>query len=502
MNASAATVSAVTPGNRMRMLDVLLVPRYANSRVTRWIAAVLFALIAVVALAIGIFAPDPRADVAALIVYGFGVGILWLMWLSALLLLARDGRRLRLAGVVRNTATATVLYALACVAAPATVAAATGGDVALAVLYPALAIAGSLAFVLFPRYLATWFGFLPAIYIGLHNLGWMPSPLDPRFQRGAWVALAILAVADVIRWRALLHGEDNDASGWRSSILLQFRQNLVTRDWGFDRQWDLRRSEGRTTEVDLRGIGQMAPVKGIRVVLGGWYLPQTLRARLGTLARVVLPMLLFIPLLWIMNIGHAHSMLKAWHVVSVSGGLWLGVFGAFMLALAIGGMVGRRWRQAANVALLALTPGFGGRGAASHVFRAIFKGPALGFVLLWLFLAVPTVLWFHNPMAALLGTLFIAAMAALLAVYVLRVLTGRPFGLFAKIAVSVVLMVLADASFIFATISGGGRWSGGMLAQQLAALAWVLLIAWAAWQAMKAWRALQRQPHPFLANPP
>lgn len=502
MNATAATLSAIAPGNRMRILDVLVVPRYANSRVTRWTAGVLFALLCAVALALGIFVPDPRREAIALIVYGFGLGCLWLMWLSALLLIARDGRRLRLAGVVRNAATATVLYAVACIAVPVAIITATGGNVALAVLYPALAIAASLAFVLFPRYLATWFGFLPAIYIGLHNVGWVPSPLDSSFQHGAWVALVVFAVADVIRWRKLLRSEDNDASGWRSAILMQFRRNLVSRDWGFDRQWDFRRSENRLTNVDLRGVGPAAPVNGIRVVLGGWYLPQSWRARLGTFARVALPALLFIPVMWVVNIGHAHSVLKAWHVVSVSAGLWLGVFGAFMLALAIGGVVNRRWRQHANMGLLALTPGLGGSGAVTHVSHAIFNGPTRAFVLLWMCLALPTLLWFHNPMAALLGTLFIMAMAALLAMYVFRVLLGRPFGLFAKIVLGVVLVVLADASFIFATITGEGRWSGGLLAQWLAALAWLALIAWAAWQAWKAWHTLQQQPHPFLANAP
>jgi hypothetical protein len=502
MNATAANFPTIVPGNRMRIVDVLLVPRYANSRVTRWTAAVLFCLHAATALAIGIFVHDPHAQAAALIVYGFGVGFLWLMWLSALLLIARDGRRLRLAGVVRNTATATVFYAVACVAAPVAITAYAGGDVALAALYPALAIAAFLAFVLFPRYLATWFGFLPAIYIGLHNVGWAPSPFQPSFQHGAWVALAIFAVGDVIRWRQLLHSEDNDASGWRSAILMQFRRNLISRDWGFDRQWDFRRSANRVTAVDLRGIGPAAPVKGIRVVLGGWFLPQTLRSRLGNFARVLLPLLLLIPLFWVMRIGHAHSILKAWQVVSAGVGLWLGVFGALMLALAVVGIVHRRWRQHANLGLLALTPGLGGSGAVARVSRALFTGPAIGFAVLWLCLLVPTLTLFPNPMAALLGSLFVIAMAALMVLVVLGTLAGRPLGVFAKIVLGLVLMVLADASFIFVTVADGDHSSGVMRAQWLAALAWSLLIAWATWQAVKARRALQQQPHPFLANSP
>lgn len=486
----------------MRILDVLVVPRYANSRTARWVASVLFALLAALALAIGIHVPSPRGVTAALIVYGLGLGCLWLMWLSALLLVARDGRRLRLAGVVRNATLATVFYVVACLVAPVAVVAATGGDVALSVLYPALAIACTLAFVLFPRYLATWFGFLPAIYIGLHNAGWLPSPFDPHFQHAAWSVLALCAVADVMRWRQLLRSEDNDASGWRSAMLMQLRQNMVTRDWGIDRQWEFRRSQDRKTCVDLSGVGPAAPHKSIRIVLGGWYLPQTLRARIGTLVRVALPALLLIPLLWLMNFGHAHSLVKAWHVVSICAGLWLGVFGAMLLALAIIGIVNRRWRQHANMALLALTPGCGGVSAARSAGRAIFAGPAFGFAVLWLCLLIPTLLVFPQPMAALLGSLFVLAMATLMAAVVLRTLVGRPFRLFAKIALGVLLMVLADASVIFVTVAAGAHWHGGVIAQWLTALAWLALIAWTAWQTRVAWRVLQQRPHPYLVNPP
>lgn len=502
MNATTASPATAASGKPMGILTVLAAPRYATSRATRWTSFILFILLAGVALAIGMLKPDPRLGVIALIVYSLGLGCLWLLWLSGLLLLARDARRLRLAHLVRNTTLAAVVYALACVAAPVILMAATGGDTVLAVLYPACAIAATLAFVLLPRYISSWFGLLPAFYIGLHNIGWMPSPLDPRFQRGAWIALAVFMAVVVWRWRQLLRTEDNDASGWRSAMLMQLRQNLVLRDWGFDRQWDLRRSGKRPTAVDLHDVGPGNPAKAIRVVLGGWYLPQTPRARLESVARVVLPLLLLVPILWLMNIGHADSLAKAWHLLAASIGLWLGVFGAFMLALASAGIIHRRWRQHANMALLALTPGLGGDRATAHASRAILGGPVGGFVLLWLCLALPTPLQHQHPMPVLLGSLCIVALAALLVVYLFRTLLQRPFSLFAKIAIGVVLMVVADASFIFATVASDGHWHAGLRAEWWTVLAWLALIAWAAWQAFRAWRALQLRAHPFLTNAP
>jgi hypothetical protein len=457
-------------------------------------------LLAGAAVIIGIVSGDPKARFAALMCYVFGVSIVWWLWLSSLLLIARDARRLGLPRARRDSAYAACLYASAMVAAPVLLVAASGGNVTAAVLFPALAIVGSLAWMLLPRWIAMWFGFGPAIYIGLHNAFHAPSPLDPRFRHWAWVALAMLAAMVSIRWRQLARGQDNDDSRWSSAMILQMRRHAVGRDWwSMDRNWAWRRSRARKIDVDFRGIDATNPAMAIRVALGDWYVPQSWRSRADALARALLPLLLFIPLMVFMTIGHDVSLHKVWKVIGISGGLWIGLFGSAMLALAIAALVQRRWRGSADLGLLALLPGLGGTTATSHVLRAAFLGPAIVFVALWLCMLAGIALVAPGVLATLLATLFVLEMAALMVMAVLRAMAGLGTRFAVKLAVGVALIVLGDSGFTLAFISpsqGSAAVDGAVL------LAWLLLVTWTAWRGWLAWCLLQRRPHPFLTNPP
>lgn len=490
----------------MRILDVLAAPKFAGSRATRWWATGFFLLMSAGAIAVGYITarkiPDPRSIQLALFVYSFGAGIPS-MWLVTLLLAARDARRLGLPGIVHNSAYSMWFYALAIVAAPAIAVAIVGGNVATAVLFPALAVAACLAYMLLPVVIAGWFGVLPALYIGLHNLHLVPSAFDPRFQHWAWLALATLLVIDVIRWRQFLHADGNDDGIWSRTMLSQMRGNMFGKWASIDQRWAWRRSGNKPTAVDFREVGSAKPVKTIEVSLGGWYVPQTLASRLGTAARVILPALLFIPLMLLMNMSHEHSLRKAWQIIGVSGGLWIGLFGGAMLAFMTWALLQRRWKHHAGMALLALLPGIEGGHAAPHVVRAMFTKPAVAFVVLWLCMLIPALVLHSGPMALLLVSLLMAGMAAIMVTAVLTAVAGRPSGTFATAAVGVVVLVMVCATAILSIITPLaklGTW--GVQAQWLVVLAWLALIGWAAWRSGKAWRTLRQRPQPFLANAP
>ena len=358
MNTSVAAAAVNPKRASMRFIDILVAPLYASSAVTRWTSAGLFVVLAGAAVVIGIVAHDPKAGFAALMCYVLGISIVWWLWLSSLVLIARDGRRLGLPRAGRDSAYAACLYGSAMMAASALLTAVSGGNVAAAVLFPALAIVGSLAWMLLPRWFAMWFGFAPAIYIGLHNAFHAPSLTDPRFQHWAWLALALLAAMVVIRWRQMARGEDNDDSRWSSAMILQMRRHAVSRDWwSIDRNWTWRRSRARRIDVDFRGLDASNPAMAIRVALGDWFVPQSWRSRVAALLRVVLPLLLFIPAMLLVNLGHAKSLVKVWKVIGISGGLWVGLFGSAMLALAVAAMVLARLGRSGAAGLAARTRG-------------------------------------------------------------------------------------------------------------------------------------------------
>lgn len=502
MDTAITGTPVIAKGASMRILDILVAPRYAIARSTQWIIAVLYILATGAGIAFARVAPDPHAEFIAVMFYAFAVGILWWGWLARLLLVARDGRRLVLAQVVRASALAACSYALLSVGVPALLAWVNAGNVAIAVLYPALAVVTCVAWLLLPRWLAMWFGFVPAIYIGLHNAHFVPSPVDPRFQHWAWLALMVLVVVDVVRWRQMLHGDDDDGS-WHSTMLLQFaRMKTGCSLWSIERDWAWRRPSGKKTAVDFRGIKPADPARAIRVVLGGWYVPQTVQARVATAARVVLPLLLFIPVVLLIDVSRADAMWKVWKIIGISGGLWIGLLGAAMLALGIAAMLQRRWRSGADMAVLALLPGLGGVRANEHLLRAACRGPIVAFVVLWLCMLVGIVLTVASPVAVLLATLFVVEMAALMAMASLRTMAGMRMRLAMKIALGVVLIVLTDTGFTLAFTESSAQWAAASVFTWLTTLAWFGLVCWTAWSTSRAWRALQRRPHPFLANTP
>jgi hypothetical protein len=216
------------------------------------------------------------------------------------------------------------------------------------------------------------------------------------------------------------------------------------------------------------------------------------------LARVLLPLLLFIPLMVFMTIGRDGSLHKVWKVLGISGGLWVGLFGSAMLALAVAALVQRRWRGSADLGLLALLPGLGGAAATPHVLRAALWGPAIGFIALWACMLAGIALTAPGGLAELLATLFVLEMAALMVMAVLGSMAGLGMRLAVKIAIGVVLIVLGDSGFTLAFVSP----SGSVAMEGAVVLGWLLLIAWTARRGWLAWRLLLRRPHPFLANSP
>lgn len=485
---------------RVRLTALLAAPWYACVPRGRWLMLALFAFFCVGAALLATLTHGAPMRYLAMVSYATGVMVLWASWLSGLLLVARDGHRLRLASVTRNAALSALLYAALLIAAPTLVTAIAGGDVAFTVLAAALAVAVGLGFMLLPRWISVWLSFTPALYTGLHNTLQLPTPLDPRFQHAAWVVLIVLVVAIVQRWRRLSRLDGGDGTGWSGAVIMLARQRAVTGgDW-FEQHWAWRRSPAKSIATDLRRSGPDTPAKAFEVALGDWYVPRTWVGWLRGLGRIVLSVALFGAVMMFVTLGKHPSWHKVWTLFGLSAGLWIGLVGGAILGVGTCDVVQRRWSSHAGLALLALLPGFGGAAPARrHLLRAIFTKPAIVLALLLPCMLVPTA-WLHLGMWTFVTVVLIeAAIAALATMAVLKVLAGRPLRLAAKIILGVLLIGLCDASITLAFVAPTAQL--GSLTQQLEAalaLAWLGLAGWAVWRAHAAWCALKRRPHPFL----
>lgn len=491
-----------------RLARIVLAPWRTAPDSTRWLAYGLFipAALAAIALSGATLAFPARAGMAhagelALFCYALGLGCLWFLWLSALPLAARDGRRLRVPGVFGDAVASLWAYALLGAAAPALIAAVFGGNVVLAFQLPAIAIAASLAVLLSPRWLATLLACMPAASLGLRGVLDLPTLRDPSFAGWAWATLAVLLAFAAAGWRGLVRSEDNDDTGWSSTMILQTRRTFSENDWwALDRNWSLRRSAGHRAAVDFRAIGPTAPGRAIRVVLGGWYLPQTRIGRLNTCARMVLPILLIIPLLWLINMGHPGSLRRAAGMVGIESCLWIMLFGIALLALALLAILKRRWRSASDLAILALLPGLDGARGAALLARTVFMPPAVAFGAAWLALLVAAALLRLGWMPIVFATIFEAGAAALTVTLALQVWTGQTLRLTTKAILGVVLLALINTSAVVVLVAPAHHGPALVFLPPLLVLAWSALIVWVLAHAVRAWRVLRRRPHPYLAN--
>lgn len=493
---------ATPPIRRSRLLATLTTPWRSTKRQTLWIALVIFVLGCAAAVVSGILVPDARGQAFAMIFYAAGVCFVWAFWFSGLLLVARDARMLGIPGVARDTVFCALVYGVLMIAAPALIEGAFGWNVALPAMLSAFAIAGSLTFVLAPRWVSACMGFLPGVYSTTHAVFHVLSPLGRDFLHWGTAATVALLLLVVIRWRHVLLDDSAEACGWSSPMVLQLRQQAVSAGWSFDKQMLWRRNGSQHRYTDLRGIDASTPAKTIEVALGALFVPQTMAGNLRRLAMVAWPILIFVVAMLLSNFGRVHDLRKLLVIIGVSGALWSGAFGMGMLLFAVTALLKRRWEQGAEPALLALLPGLG-RHAPMHrsVLRAAFVKPFALCIALWAMMIACEYLLHVGTLAYLLTTLIVVGVLAPTALSLLRLFSGRPLGTFAQTCIIIATFVLMGVTLPLAYLTPMAKLGpvAGLIEWSLLA-AWLVFAAWMTLLALHAWRAFHLRPHPFLSR--
>ena len=495
----------------MTLRTVLATPWRTTHRSLRWLSLAIYAGLCVAALGCGMFVHDRHAWLFGTALYCFGVGYLWAFLMSSLLLVSIDAWQLRMPGIVRTVTLSLLLYGVLTVAVPVAMFVPMGGDAATVALMTALACTSGLAFVLLPRYLSMLIGFLPALGIGLRHLAHIPLPMQPGFIRWGSVALLVLVLVDIVRWRQLLVSDTARETGLASTLVMQFRRNGVTAGWsGMARQGDARlirqRPDWMQARIRLGNAGPQAPGVALRVALGGWYAPQGISSHLRQVAPVVVPLLLFMPAMAIMQLGEGHGHAVGRMLLAMGVGVvgWLGVFGWVMLAALSGLLLWQRWRRVnAELPLLALLPGLGDAEVVRReLLRATLTRPLAVQALLLLLVLGAALLMHAGPGLLLFAALAQSGCAAALVAMVLGTFGGRPlpgWGIGMLLGMLVLLVGLSTFVPLFAT---QGRHPWPMSATFSVALAgvWIAVALGLAWLGRRGWQGLQRRPHPFLPN--
>ncbi|MHB1058529.1 MAG: hypothetical protein ACYC0F_11700 [Rhodanobacter sp.] len=484
----------------------LQIPWRSAHRSLRWSAIALFTLCTAGALAVGLFAEKPGEWDGAVALYGAGLFYLWAFFLPLSLLLAIDARQMRMPGMQPQIAASLATYGLLGIALPVAVLALSGLPVfAPTVLLVLLGISG-LTFALMPRYLAVLIGMTPALVNALWRRFDLPGLGDPHFIDGALALALFLLLVCAWRWRQLLLAGSGQPQGWSSPMVLQFRSG----SWGYwnhigDQRQLRQRPDWLQPTVDLDGAGPATPRKALRVVLGGWYLPQTARSyarQLGLLLAIIaLPLLGIVLLRQLGRHDEAVADLVKGSLIGSLGSLCV-IAGPMICALSLL-WLRKRW-QAANgeLSLLALLPGMGDAARARQLLVRTGLGlPLRLHAVLMLLIGVAMLCWRGH--AAMLSFLLLAQFGAtaVTAATLLNLLGGRALGIWSTGLVLTTSFVLTLLSLLLPALAWGRHPVTGMASWlPLLTAGWLLLGAAMIWLGRRGWHELMQRPHPFLIH--
>ncbi len=435
---------------------------------------------------------------------------LWLAFMGALLgmllLPAVEARHLRLPRLERAAGLSLGLNGLLVVALTATPLALLSGHPAPMIELSLVGLAVGLTFALMPvLWMVPAFLCIPLLQSLATTWHWrLIDPLEPRFLEVCVSFVALAVCVDTWNWRRVLRSSERQLGSGVRPMALGF--GTRAQEWpfrgggtGVDPTALAVRQTPRWLErqAELGDAGPCDPVRGVRVLLGGPYLPVTRRTLLrGVCNGAVLAAFfaaVYLPL-WARHGWHwsAGRPLLAFAVVFASAMVLLA--GSLMRSMHLA----QRWsRPAGELAVMPLLPRLGATPEqTSRLLRVVFTRMRAWHVPLILAAAAMEWLNWHDPVRILI-LLAVLGMAPAAEVTIVYSTLGHrrvwPWAFW-------LLAVIGLVSFIVGlnvTLQLHGIRPGWPQLGPLGACAicyGVLGIL-----AGRAWHALRRQPHPYLA---
>jgi hypothetical protein len=459
--------------------------RAACSARERTVLAWLYAVFALLACIVAVSLPrrDSFLPLTFMILPTF---FAWAGWFGRLVLLQRSWRATLMPGGAAGIASALGLASSATILLPALASAAWGAPFLLVLSgFVAMAAAGVL-FVLLPRGLLPIAGLLPMAL----NAAGVPRLI---VHGGATVLVpaitALLLLACAWRWRAVLLGGSGRAGDWSQPFMLAIgERGSFWRASGWrDPQAQLAaRPRWMQPGRDLGDAGPARPVRAMRTWLGSPFAP--LSARQWCLQAIGWVLVAAVAWGWIANARHPGDARALILVMMVFVGAGM-VIAAPALRL-------QAFKRAAGAELaeLALLPGWHGAAATRRVLLAAIAGPTGLSLAGTLVVVIGVATWLHEDAQRFAIVLVaLAAIAVGGAAACLRALAGLSFGApgrWLAILGACLLFVLTTSAFEHQVprrwlLATGALWCALAVGSALA-----LRSAWVRWQA---------QPHPFLA---
>lgn len=488
-----------------QLATLLLTPWRATQGSARWTVLVVMLIGLAGSISVRLLGDSPHTWLIATILYGFGIGFLFLMF-SSVLPLAMDARRLRMPGIQHAAVRSLLLYAALAIIVPVVMLSPNPTLALTVALLVALVIAGVLAFVLLPRYLSIPMIFIPSVGLKLWREAHLPLPGHPGFVGIGMATLVVLVLANVLCWRRLLSGRWQHGIGWSNPSVMMFHRRSMSGDWtGMSQQTDSRlirqRPDWLQVRADLRNAGPAAPVRALRIALGGWYLPQTWASHVRQFLPAIAMLLVYVLITVLPDPDN--GMLMFWRNLGLKGLVGMVMLVTAILVALMPFTLQHRWQQMnAELPLLALLPGLGDAASRRRFLLHAALGKPLCAAAMCLVAVlgmgtamhadVSILLWLAMPILACAGI----AMTTVLAVFGDRLLRGwMTLALFCAalslLCFGTILPLATIGQPVMPFAAGTFNVLGGC---------WLAMGSLLCWFGLRGWRGLQQRPHPFLAN--
>lgn len=490
----------------MKLYRTLLTPWLATIRSTRWIAAAGFVVFIAIDLLVRVFSNSQHPWLISAMVLGAGNGFCWAVFMPNTLLLALDAQRLCLPGIQREVTRSLALYALLSIGVPVLLQLPSGHALSLAIVLVLTAGIGAM-YMLLPSYLGFGFFLLPALHDATRRFLPIPSPTDPGFVWWGAGGAVLMVLSFVLRWRQLLHGGIVITRGSGAPMLMNFRRSLSLSQSNPLAEGALLRArpDWLTTRPDLRHTGPQAPIKSLRMALGGVYLPQTVIGRLYRLFPLLV-VLVIIGLLFVVSaLGDRADWSLPQYIFSREGFIFTGLLFAvasMMVATMASDLLDLRWGKInAELPLLALLPGLGdARGVKRALLRTAIERPAamlaLPLIAIWIAAARLHLGWAIEACTLLISL----GCLGLLAASAVSTLGGRLLPGWGKGLLLIGVFVLFGLSILLPMTWHELMPSVVTTAGLVLGVGWLALALFLLWLGRRGWRGLQQRPHPFLSN--
>jgi hypothetical protein len=492
----------------MNLLLILKTPWRSARPAVRWVMCGFFVLCLIPAVIILIFNKGRAEAISdALGALGFGTVYVWAFFLSHTLLLAMDARDLRIPRLSRTIVQSLLLYGGLCVAVPTVVLGLLLGNAMAIAVVMGLCVLGGLLFAWLPRYFAAPIGLLPAVMIGVRRMVDIPGPSQPEFMSWALPLLLVVAVLTVYRWRQLLRTSGLLEQGMRSPMVMQFRR-FGESSWGtfgtaFSKESLSQQPAWMLAKADLRDVGPQAPLRAMRVALGGFYMPKDWRSKLLPLAQYGFVLLALVIVAVMTGLESKSGFYPALTHVALPLVSMGATYGTALISIITIARFSQRWRKTnTELPLLALMPGLGDAAKAKRDVLCVSLSLPVRWQIGLTAAMIAAALLLHVD-AAIIACVVLAQLCcvALLPAVLLRVISGRPLKDWVLAVGTLVMVVLLNGNTVLPVLAKDSKLQSGVdhVASAIAAV-WVVAGLLIFYVGRIGWRALQHRPHAFLAN--